>query len=384
MDKRNKLVWLALEDEYRSSMIQQGVGRFVSSHNGWNMLPGSRDLHLGVIASLRDVGMEGLIIEAGRRDLAMVASSFDIPTVNLHGGKPFSGLPQVGSDDLAIGKMAGEYLTGQGYENYAYCGLKQGGVSGSRWVGFRDALRRRNLSAERFCWYKTYPPADYTGRLFIEEALHIIHFLSSLPKPVAVFCVNDLVASWVIDACRALELEVPTEVAILGVNNDVGFHPPSSISLPNEQVGYEAASLLDRLMRGEKPPDKPILLPPEEVVVRRSTDFLAVEDPEVARAIQFIRDHGTEGITVDDVLTEVGISRTGLDNKFKEILHHSVFQEIRRVQIDRAKHLLRETEKAMDDIAVEAGFGSSIHLSIEFKKNTSLPPTAYRRQFRRT
>ena len=119
-------------------------------------------------------------------------------------------------------------------------------------------------------------------------------------------------------------------------------------------------------------------------MVRQSTDTLAVQDEDVARAVRFIREHAADQLTVEEVLEEVGVSRRGLDGKFQDILGYSVFQEIRRAQIDRAMQLLRDSDLILERVAQLSGFGGGRHLGLEFKKRTGQSPGAYRKQFRRT
>lgn len=68
----------------------------------------------------------------------------------------------------------------------------------------------------------------------------------------------------------------------MGVDNDAVFcdlsEPPlSSIDQDLERIGYEAAALLERLMRGDSPPAEPVFVPPRAVVTRRSTDAIAID-----------------------------------------------------------------------------------------------------------
>jgi LacI family transcriptional regulator len=337
------------------------------------------------------IGAEGdvtaVIVQAGRPDLARAARDLGMPVVNIFGGRNYCSLPQVDADDLAVGRLAAEHLAELGLSHFTFIGMAGGGFSASRWLGFRNELRRRNLSVERFCRFATYPHVALERRPLVGFGQEIANWLSQLPRPVGVFCVNDLVGTWVAEVCELLEFSVPDDVAILGVNDDpfcLETSPPlSSIRLPDRQIGYEAARLLDRILRGEKLPAKPILLPPEVVEVRQSTNTLAMKDPHVVRAVRFIRENAKGALTVEDVLDHASVSRQGLDLRFRKALGHTVFAEIRRVQIEQAKQLLRDTDQTMEAVARNAGFGSGIHLSLEFKKRTGQSPGAYRRQFRR-
>jgi LacI family transcriptional regulator len=190
------------------------------------------------------------------------------------------------------------------------------------------------------------------------------------------------------EACQLADLRVPDDVAIVGVDDDdllceLGRPSLSSVALPSEQIGAEAAALLERLLHGKPPPPGPILLPPREVVVRQSSDILAITDPDVAAAVRFIRNHGSRTIQVADVLEAVPVSRRGLEWWFRRIIRRGIWEEIRRVHLERGKTLLAGSELPMAEVARRAGFTDARQLSVVFRQETGLTPTAYRRQFRR-
>ena len=117
-------------------------------------------------------------------------------------------------------------------------------------------------------------------------------------------------------------LNIPDEIAVLGVDDDdlecmMATPPLSSVAIPAEQIGYEAAQLLDRIMSGEKVSKEPVVLPPIRVVTRQSTDTLAVDDPAVAAALVFIRQNIAENLSVAKIVAEVGIVRRELERKFR-------------------------------------------------------------------
>ena len=176
---------------------------------------------------------------------------------------------------------------------------------------------------------------------------------------------------------------MPEQVAVLAADNDellceACVPSLSGIALTSERIGFEAAKLLDRLMHGERPPKAPLLLEPTGVVTRQSTDTLAVDDPDLARAVAFIRRHATDPIQVQDVLREVPVSRRWLERRFREVLGRGPAAEIRRVRLARAKRLLAETDMPVPKVARAAGFGSREYLAAVFKSELNLSPRQYR------
>jgi LacI family transcriptional regulator len=199
-----------------------------------------------------------------------------------------------------------------------------------------------------------------------------------------VFACYDGRALQVLEACQLLGLQVPEEVAVLGVDNDELVcelaNPPLSSVQPNaRRSGYEAAALLARMMGGEKKAVAPThQVQPVRVVERQSTDVVAVEDAKVAAALKFIRQHACEGVDVGDVLRAVPMARTRLEQKFKALLGHSPHRQIVQQRIARAKHLLAESKVAISEVAEQAGFDNASYLSVAFRRETGLSPFAYR------
>jgi LacI family transcriptional regulator len=198
---------------------------------------------------------------------------------------------------------------------------------------------------------------------------------------------NDMRGQQVLDACRAGEVAVPDDVAVVGVDNEEVLcdlsDPPLSSVLPNaERIGYEAAALLDQMMDGKKVQAKPAFIEPIGVVTRRSTDVLAIEDRPIAVAARFIREHACEGIDVSDVLRAVSMSRSALDRHFIKIMGRSPKDEILRVRLNRAKQLLAETDFPQALIAEKIGFEHIEYLSRIFKKRIGITPSEFRSQSR--
>jgi LacI family transcriptional regulator len=211
--------------------------------------------------------------------------------------------------------------------------------------------------------------------------------LHDLPQPLAVFCCNDACAKEVVQDAVAAGLRVPDQVAVLGVDNDeinceLSGVQLSSIRLNTELIGYEAASLLAKLMAGSAVPTQPTLIEPVEVITRRSTDVLALDDTEVATVVRFIRDRGGREINVEDLLQQTSLSRRSLEMRFRKALGRSPYQEIRRVQIERAQLLLARTDRPVREIADACGFKESRTLSVAFHDRLGITPRQYRRRSR--
>ena len=189
-----------------------------------------------------------------------------------------------------------------------------------------------------------------------------------------------------LDACRLVGINVPEEIAVLGVNDDdliceLANPPLSSVIHNARRIGYEAAALLDRMLSGAKKiPD--ILVPPLGVRTRQSTDLLAIEDPEIATAVRFIRENACDGIRVDDVLEHVALSRRAFELRFRKAIGRPPHEEIRRVQLERVKSLLVGTDYKLERIAELTGFSTAQYLAGLFRKVMHTTPGNWRREGR--
>lgn len=280
-------------------------------------------------------------------------------------------VPTVLPDDRAVGKMAFVYFWDRLFRSYGFCGHPTASWSLLRRNAFAAECRREGV------FFSDAAAADEVPEEWIK----------SLPRPCAILAANDRYAWHAIHICRQNGISVPEEIAVLGVDNDVLLNEMarptlSSIDLGAEQIGFEAAKTLDRLMKGEAPPREPIEIAPHGVITRHSTDVLSIEDEIIAEAAKFIRQHASEPISVEDVLNEVAMSRRNLERRFRRVMRRSLLEEIRRVHLDRASKLLRETSLDIPSVAEQSGFSSHVRFSTVFKEQSGVTPTAYRRSHR--
>lgn len=335
--------------------------------------------------------ISGMIGNFGSKELARAAKALNLPVVNLWGGRPLEGIPQVGLDDIAAAGKAAEYLISLKLPQLSCEGLRELGslrltLQGMRrCAGFRYHLRQQQYQMEPMPLAKQNYPAlpDENPKWSSLERLHC-RWLAQLPKPIGIFASDDLTGRHLVSACRDIGIAVPQEVAILGCNNDRakcdGIYPRiSSIELPAEQVGKQAASMLESLLQGEPLEQTIYRIPPGNVVVRESTRFIPSSNTQVLRAMKFIQDHESGPLNVDEVARFAACSRRTLENLFRSELGSTVFQEIRKTQINHLKHMLVETDLPFDQIAFNLGYNSPPHLMTEFKKHTGMTPGQFRK-----
>ena len=364
--------------------VLRGVFRYAHARTDWLIHATPDNL---VSQRLRPWRPDGIICHAWPSGLPTLRG-LRCPVVNTLAAARRGAWPNavVTTDDVAIGKLAAEHFLDRGFRHFAFCGRRGKLFSKRRGEGFCQRLKAERVVPDVH-EVEEDDPAPGRGPYFARSDAARVSWLRSLPKPVAAFACNDMIALQLAIACQVGGLDIPEEVALLGVGNEDVFcdraqRPLSSIDLPGQQVGYRAAELLQHLMSGGKHPSRPILLSPRGVVTRASSDITAIEDAEVAAACGFIRDRFAEGIDTSDVVRAGRLSRRMLERRFKRSLGRTLAREITRVRIDHAKRLLGDTEMSMPQIAERIGLANAERLSVAFRRATGMTPSAYRRQSR--
>ncbi len=282
-------------------------------------------------------------------------------------------------DNDAVGTLGAEHLLQCGFRHFAYCGLEDIYWSAKRGEAFQKRIAEAGFAC---CLYEPLKGKDMQA-LWEKEEPHLVAWLQSLPKPVGIMACNDDRSQHVLDACHVARIHVPSEVAILGVDDDeficrLANPALSSICLNAEKLGYRAAQLLDRVMAGEACHETTIEGLPTHVVARSSTDILLVEDREVSEAIRFIRRNADRPLQVDDVAEAIALSRRSLQQRFSKAIGRSVHSQILRERVNRITQLLVETDLTVAQIAEKMCVSSAKQLDRVFTRFQGTTPTAYR------
>ncbi len=373
------------------AQFTRGVADYAERHGGWTLLTspptlsGADELALNVF-SLRDWQGDGAIAALGSRAEARAAAELAIPVVNFGGALPSSTVPRVMSDHYAVGRLAAEHLLERGFPRLAYYGIQGVAYSALRANGFQyvadkagvpcDVLQAARVRNPRASWRQRVQPLEL--------------WLRRLKPPVGLMAVHDYRARVVIDECRLLGLRVPEDVAVVGVDNDPSvcdFAQPTLTSIARHawRNGYEAAAMLDTLMAGGTPVRDEVLIVPEGVVRRQSTDTIVIEQPDVAAAVHYMRDHLDEPLGIAQVVAQLAISRRRLEQRFRRTLHCTPHEYLCRLRIERAKEWLSRPERVkLHHVASECGFASAARLRLVFQRFTGQTPMAFRRAHRRS
>lgn len=362
-----------------------GVARYVRSHGPWSIFLQERGLGDLSPGWLEDWSGDGIIARIESQTMADAIDRLGLPTVDLRNLLPNLNQPSVRTDDFAVARLASDHLMERGFRHFAFCGFDGADYSDIR----RDDFARRIRAAGFRCHIFVDPqrPTKATTLEYEEHGLKyedlVARWLAQLPKPIGLMACNDIRGQQVLNACRAIGVAVPDDVAVIGVDNDEVLcdlsDPPLTSVMPNaERIGYEASALLDQLMAGQTAPEQPLCIEPSGVITRRSTEVLAVEDRHIAASVRFIREHACEGIDVSDILRVIPLSRSTLERRFVKALGRSPKEEILRVRLNRAKQLLAETDFTLPLIAEKVGFEHPEYLNVIFKKKNGQTPGLFR------
>ena len=326
---------------------------------------------------------QGIIARINHHALADDITAIGLPTINLS-WYPFCGehIARCTIDPVASGQMAAEYFLSTGFKQFAFCGpLHQLGYRDELGDAYRDALKKRGFS----CNVYPTPGGDQQSIAWDTHLASLVEWLKQLPRPVAMLCWSAARGRQVTEACHYAGIRVPDEVSVLGGDHDelmshISSPPLSTIDQPAEQIGYEAARLLEGMMRGKKPRKTPLFFPPTRIIVRHSTDTLAIDDEIVRDALRLIRDRAHEGIHVSDVVRELAVARRALEQRFVRLVGRTPAAEIRRVRIEAAKRLLVDSDKSIAHISRVTGFGHQDLFSRVFRRSVGLTPSQFRSQ----
>lgn len=365
-----------------SSRILEGIGSWMRAHRQWVVQ--LRDPKSPGWKRIKDFQPQGIIAEVDNRDLARQLAKFNCPVINIKNTAFLATVPAVCADDKQVGRLQAEHLLHLGHRNLVFLGNFNDISTRERFAGFHEEAQRGGVAVRRFDLATEVRPHPYqqwtkiVGNWLLQQ---------SLPMAIATGSAED--ATNVAQRCLRRGIRIPEQVVLVSVDDDLSSMeicdpPVSTVRLPFEQIGFRAASLMQEFL------DNPIAVSAESqqiaplgLTIRRSSEMEAVDDPTLAKAVRFIRDHASQPIGVDEVAAHCGLSRRMLQKRFSEKLRTTPFAEIRFHQIEYVRDLLVETDYSVEQIANHSAFAHTAHLIEAFRKAESTTPGEYRRQRRK-
>ena len=363
--------------------ILRGIARYLRAHGPWSIYHEPRALEESVPPWLGQWNGDGIIARIQNKPIADAVIGTGLPVVDVLGLVPGLPVPLVHVDDRAVARLGAEHLLERGFRHFGFCAVEGANWSGTRQHEFETIVRQAGFD----CSVCRLPP-DTRGLANWEAQQDLLtDWVLALPRPVGVMVCNDPRGQLVLEAARRAGAAVPEQLAVIGVDNDeplceISDPPLSSIMPDHDRVGFEGAALLDRLLRGEATVDNRIYVPPSGLITRLSSDILAIDDPHVAMAVRFIREHACDGIGVDDLAAQLPLSRSTLQRRFRKALGRTVHDEILRIRLRRVEELLVDTELSLETVADKAGFAHRQYLGEIFKARTGYTLAQYRARSR--
>lgn len=366
--------------------FQDGFRSYAQKHAEWHIfgfpppLFGSGESVL-TLRSLSGWKGDGIIISSNDINELRYAKSIDIPVLNLGGGLPSNhGIPRIMLDHYAAGRMAAEHMIDRGLSNLAFFGWKNQWYSQERCHGFQDYAAESGAS----CKILLRPTEEDAALTWSDRIAILTEWLSSLPLPCGIFAVQDYRAQLLIEACHEAGLKVPSDIAVIGMDNDetICEHSIPKLSSMTRNaflLGYEAASVLDLMMQGQSIPSKEILIAPSEIVIRESSDMMYSSDPLVSEAIKYMREHLRKSFNIIEVADHVGVSKRTLETRFSKSIKRSPHQCLTKLRVYKAQKLIKQNpKKTFETLSAECGFGTSMTFYTAFQRITGETPASFR------
>ena len=356
--------------------LHRGIEKYAQEH-GWRL---SEDLAREKVIPWGWDG-DGILAWLGAGDdLADFVVHTGKPTVDFSFRRPELKFARVLEDTTATARLVADHFLSRGFRNFRFYSDAPNWIYQERGIAFVAAIEQAGGTHTWLRWHES--SAFRTDRkAWKRKREWLVEEIRRAPKPVAVFCASDGLALEALETCETVGFAVPEEVAIIGAGNSLlavdAMHTPiSSVDVNLETTGYRGAALLDELMRrpNAKAPLPVVRVPPFRLIVRKSSDLVAVNHPGLARGLRFMWDHCHEPIGVSDLAQVASMSLRSFHATFVQHLGRPPGVELHRLRIEKAKRLLLEGNDKLEFIADMCGFQSLNSFWVAFKRATSQTP----------
>jgi len=364
---------LTFHDHYDNS-VATGVLKYAKKKIDWEM----NGQGYGFFNTTTE--LDALIARIETEEEKEEYEKLGIPVVDIAGAIPSKHFSTVRNDDWNTGVKCGEYLANLGAKDYAMVMVKDVAWARERMLGFCSAINRKSDELKTFS-----EPLSWWKDLYSTSTNNLAHWLLSLKKGTALFCCNDLAAMKVSVVCRKLQIKIPEELMILGVDNEellcmLAKPTLSSLSLQLEKIGYTAAQVLDKILSGNEDIIKIVYrIPSMSVIERDSTSIISDDDSIVAKAVSFIKMNTESICSVNDIVDQLPCCRRSLEIKFKKNMHTTVHAYLLNEKLNKAHRLLLSSKDSVKVICSECGFHSLQRFHAAFLKKYQASPAEYRK-----
>jgi LacI family transcriptional regulator len=380
-----KLILLSdFSEEYGKNLLR-GITRYSKDHGPWTFckMPAYYRETIGIDGILRwakEWEADGIIGQFYNDEEVKKFTHAGIPVIAQDFKERFTDIPNITGAYYETGKLAAEYFLKKGFKNFAFYGFNNIVWSRERAQGFEERIQEAGYSVHNY-QLKDSKAAD----LWYYKPSAVSEWLKSLPKPIALMTCDDNQGHHITEAARHAGIRIPDEVAVLGVDNDemiCDLSDPalSSIELDTEKGGYEAARLMEKMIKDKVLSSPDVIVKPTQVVTRHSTDVFASKDKYVVNALKYIHGNLDKNLKVDQVLREVPLSRRSLEKRFMLTTGYPVYEYIYNQRIEKFTQKLLETDMTIFEIALDLGLSDSKNIARQFKQIKGVTPMEYRKK----
>lgn len=332
----------------------------------------------GVLKWMKDNGGDAVIGQFEENEDVSLLTKNGIVVVAQDYKQRLKTVPNITGDYMAQGRIAARFYLERGFKNFGFFGFKDVCWSDERFEGFRREIEAAGYGNNIFLYNQ-----QNINQLWFYEKDQMDAWLHAIPKPIGIMACDDNQGANLIAACNIRGIKIPTEVSVIGVDNDeilctMASTPLSSIQVDIEDGGYRAAQMIERRVMNPDLPLEDVILHPVKIVGRLSTAVYATNDVQIQKAVQYIHKNYTKKISVKDVMGEVALSRRLLERRFKEVTGHTLYQHISDLRIKRFAELLVDTDEQVISIALSLGESDTKSISRRFKQIFGCSPSEYR------
>jgi LacI family transcriptional regulator len=290
----------------------------------------------------------------------------------------FDNIPNIIGDHYLAGRIGARHLISKGFRNFAFYGFDDRIWSQERCDGFKNELRAGGFAGNYF---------EYNNReikeIWYYESEPLIKWLKALPAPIGIMACDDNQSHHLAEMCKINGLQVPQQIALLGVDNDetictLTSPPLSSIDQAVEQAGYQTAEMIERFMADPDAVLSNVCVMPTYVVTRQSTDIYATDDRHIAVVLDYIHRNISDRLNVTDISKLVPMSKRLLETRFKQVTNDSIYNYIFNLRMQKFAQELIETDNTIIEIATALGLSDHKNIARQFKNIKGCTPSEYR------
>ena len=363
--------------------IVEGINHFALEHD-WNLNFEQRGRYDTTSHRFAPWNVDGIICRTYHRSMYQVLQDSNLPLVELF-GQPNTGIEnEVAIDEQSLATMIVNHFLERGHRRFAYYCMEDAPFFHERRERLISTLATHGYSCD--IYPTRWIDSDYFFPQWHEKyRAPLTKWLKGLPKPIALYAALDNHAQIILNICREEGIRVPQDISVVGVGNDewlCQLYKPSisSVDASGYTIGYIAAKLLWEKMEKIHIVRDRINVPCSFLAVRQSSDFYSIDDPDIDRALAFIREHACNRIQINDIVNEINVSERTIYRGFKKYLGRTPQVVILRTQMETAMQLLRETTISVAGIARRTGFSTPEYFVRAFRRECGITPNVYRKQ----